>query len=231
MLRDLAREEVNIVTLEDPVEYYIPGVSQCQINEKGPVRLRRRPARHSAPGPRHHLRRRDPRRRDREHRHARGHHRPSGALDPAHQRRPLRGRPSARHRRGAVADLRQAARRDIAAACAPHLPALQKEPIIPRATSWPCWGWTTRRTLCSTRARAARTAITPYTGRRAVFEILMIDAPAPPHHRRRERGTSLPTRPAGMASPPCARPPRPGAADGETTAEEAARTISSTIES
>ena len=34
MLHDLAREEVNIVTLEDPVEYYIPGVSQCQINEK-----------------------------------------------------------------------------------------------------------------------------------------------------------------------------------------------------
>ena len=34
MLRDLAREEVNIVTLEDPVEYYIPGASQCQINEK-----------------------------------------------------------------------------------------------------------------------------------------------------------------------------------------------------
>ena len=34
MLRDLAREEVNIVTLEDPVEYHIPGVSQCQINEK-----------------------------------------------------------------------------------------------------------------------------------------------------------------------------------------------------
>ena len=34
MIRDLAREEVNIVTLEDPVEYYIPGVSQCQINEK-----------------------------------------------------------------------------------------------------------------------------------------------------------------------------------------------------
>ena len=34
MLRDLAREEVNIVTLEDPVEYHIPGISQCQINEK-----------------------------------------------------------------------------------------------------------------------------------------------------------------------------------------------------
>ena len=34
MIRDLARDEVNIVTLEDPVEYHIPGVSQCQINEK-----------------------------------------------------------------------------------------------------------------------------------------------------------------------------------------------------
>ena len=34
MLQDLDREEVNIVTLEDPVEYHIPGVSQCQINEK-----------------------------------------------------------------------------------------------------------------------------------------------------------------------------------------------------
>ena len=34
MLRDLSREEINIVTLEDPVEYHIPGVSQCQINDK-----------------------------------------------------------------------------------------------------------------------------------------------------------------------------------------------------
>ena len=34
MLQDLDREAVNIVTLEDPVEYYIRGVNQCQINEK-----------------------------------------------------------------------------------------------------------------------------------------------------------------------------------------------------
>lgn len=34
MIHDLAREEINIVTLEDPVEYHIPGVNQCQINEK-----------------------------------------------------------------------------------------------------------------------------------------------------------------------------------------------------
>lgn len=40
MIRDLARDEVNIVTLEDPVEYHIPGVSQCQINEKTGIAMR-----------------------------------------------------------------------------------------------------------------------------------------------------------------------------------------------
>ena len=34
MMTDLAKEEVNIATLEDPVEYVIEGVNQCQINEK-----------------------------------------------------------------------------------------------------------------------------------------------------------------------------------------------------
>lgn len=34
MLTELAKDEVNIVTLEDPVEYDIDGVNQCQINEK-----------------------------------------------------------------------------------------------------------------------------------------------------------------------------------------------------
>ena len=34
MLSELAGEEVNVVTLEDPVEYDITGVNQCQINEK-----------------------------------------------------------------------------------------------------------------------------------------------------------------------------------------------------
>ena len=34
MLQQLSSEETNIMTLEDPVEYDIPGVSQCQINEK-----------------------------------------------------------------------------------------------------------------------------------------------------------------------------------------------------
>ena len=34
MLQQLSNEAPNIMTLEDPVEYDIPGVSQCQINEK-----------------------------------------------------------------------------------------------------------------------------------------------------------------------------------------------------
>lgn len=34
MVRELNTEQVNLVTLEDPVEYNIDGVNQCQINEK-----------------------------------------------------------------------------------------------------------------------------------------------------------------------------------------------------
>ena len=34
MLKELSSEQTNIMTLEDPVEYDIPGVNQCQINEK-----------------------------------------------------------------------------------------------------------------------------------------------------------------------------------------------------
>lgn len=34
MVQVLANEETNLMTLEDPVEYNIPGVNQCQINEK-----------------------------------------------------------------------------------------------------------------------------------------------------------------------------------------------------
>ena len=34
MVKDLNREEVNMVTLEDPVEYNIDGVNQVQINDK-----------------------------------------------------------------------------------------------------------------------------------------------------------------------------------------------------
>lgn len=34
MIQELCNEQTNIMTLEDPVEYNIPGANQCQINEK-----------------------------------------------------------------------------------------------------------------------------------------------------------------------------------------------------
>ena len=34
MIQELCNEETNVMTLEDPVEYNIPGANQCQINEK-----------------------------------------------------------------------------------------------------------------------------------------------------------------------------------------------------
>ncbi|MDD6289158.1 MAG: GspE/PulE family protein, partial [Eggerthellales bacterium] len=34
MIRQLNNDSVNVITLEDPVEYHIDGVNQCQINEK-----------------------------------------------------------------------------------------------------------------------------------------------------------------------------------------------------
>ena len=34
MLRELNTEEVNLVTLEDPVEYHVEGINQVQINDK-----------------------------------------------------------------------------------------------------------------------------------------------------------------------------------------------------
>ena len=84
MLQELCSEETNIMTLEDPVEYDIPGVSQCQINEKTGMTF--------AAGLRAILRQ-DPisslwvrsATRDRFYRHPLRHHRTSGAVHAAHQ--------------------------------------------------------------------------------------------------------------------------------------------------
>ena len=59
-----------------------------QRQPQGGARLRHRPALDPARRPRHHHGRRDPRRRDGADRDRVGAHRPHGALDPAHQRRP-----------------------------------------------------------------------------------------------------------------------------------------------
>ena len=37
MLNELSRPEINIITVEDPVEYRLPGVNQVQVNARGGV--------------------------------------------------------------------------------------------------------------------------------------------------------------------------------------------------
>ncbi len=128
MIRQLNTDSVNLVTLEDPVEYNIDGVNQVQINEKTGMTfasglraiLRWAPA--SGCG-------RDSRRRDGRDRHARRHHRPPGAVHRAHLRRGVHHRPSHRHRRGAVPHRQRRARRHLAA------PRAQGVPPLPRGVS------------------------------------------------------------------------------------------------
>ncbi len=88
-------------------------------------RFRERRADAAAPGPRHHHGRRNPRSRHRRHGGAGGADRPSGALDPAHQRRADGDHAPARPRRAAVPDQLDGAGRDGAAPGAHAVPALQ----------------------------------------------------------------------------------------------------------
>ena len=82
--------EKNIITIEDPVEYQVPGITQVQVNPQGRPDLRQGPALHDARGPRHHHGRRDPRRGDGADRRRGGAHGPPRALDAPHERRAQR---------------------------------------------------------------------------------------------------------------------------------------------
>ena len=53
-LSRLNTQERKIITVEDPVEYQLPGINQIQVKPTDRPDLRRRPARHRAPGPGHH---------------------------------------------------------------------------------------------------------------------------------------------------------------------------------
>ena len=60
-LSELNKIASNISTAEDPVEYNLVGINQVQINEDIGLTFASGAARLSAPGPRHHHGRRDPR--------------------------------------------------------------------------------------------------------------------------------------------------------------------------
>ena len=70
-LSEINSPDVNILTVEDPVEYQLEGISQIQVNPKIDLTFASRAALVPAPRPRRHHGRRDPRpgdRRDRDHR-------------------------------------------------------------------------------------------------------------------------------------------------------------------
>ena len=79
--------EKNIVTIEDPVEYQLEGITQVQVNPRAGLTLRHRPALDDARRPRHHHGRRDPRPRDGADRRRGRADRPPRPLDAAHERR------------------------------------------------------------------------------------------------------------------------------------------------
>ena len=44
----VARPEINVITVEDPVEYRMPGINQVQVNPKAGPHVRERAALHPA---------------------------------------------------------------------------------------------------------------------------------------------------------------------------------------
>ena len=64
-LKQLATPEVNVCTIEDPIEMVEPSFNQMQVHAGDRPGLRRGRARADAPGPGHHHGRRDPRPGDR----------------------------------------------------------------------------------------------------------------------------------------------------------------------
>lgn len=192
MLRDLAREEVNIVTLEDPVEYYIPGVSQCQINEKTGMTFAGGLHTNDAPSAVDRLR--------------------DIGVEPWLISGALRGVVSQR----------------LVRRICPHC----KRAYHPASDELALLGLDDAPDLVFYKGEGCPDCHhTGYTGRRAVFEILMIDAPL----RRLITAGASADELADEARRHGFTTMRERCRDlvlhGETTAEEAARTISSTIES
>ncbi len=85
-LTQLNTPDRKILTVEDPVEYQLAGINQIQVKPQIGLTFASAAALVPAPGSRRHHGRRDPRPGNRADRGAGGADRPSGALDPAHQR-------------------------------------------------------------------------------------------------------------------------------------------------
>ncbi len=125
ILNHINSESINIMTLEDPVEYPMNMVRQTSVNEAAKTRFRHRYPLSHAPGSGCDTGGRDSRHRYRRDGVSRRHDRASGLLDPAHQFRHRRHPAPARHRHPARRDGRQHRGRCRATPGATPVPALQ----------------------------------------------------------------------------------------------------------
>ena len=125
-LAQIKRDEINIITVEDPVEYRLGEINQVQINHARRPHVRERAAVDPAFRPRRRDGRRDPRRRDGAHLDRGGADRPLRALDAAHERRAVGDHASERDGRRAVHHRRRRLGRARPAARPPALPALRR---------------------------------------------------------------------------------------------------------
>jgi general secretion pathway protein E len=98
----LATDEVNVCTIEDPIEMIQPAFNQTQVQPLIDLNFAEGPALADAPGPGHHHGRRDPRPADRRHGDPGLAHRPPRLLDAAHQRLGVGDHAPQRPRRRAV---------------------------------------------------------------------------------------------------------------------------------
>ena len=114
----------SIATIEDPVEYQLPGVMQTEVHARIGLTFERGSAHDPARRPRRDPRRRDPRRRDGEDRDPGGDDGPSRADDTAHERCGRRDRAPARARGRSRPPLRLDQLHRLAAPRPAHLPAL-----------------------------------------------------------------------------------------------------------
>ena len=101
-LNDVNKPDRKIITVEEPIEYQMTGINQVQVNSEIGMTFPAASALNSAPGSEHHHDWRDSRPGNRQYRHQRVTHRPSGFQHPAHERRAVRGRPFDRYRRPAI---------------------------------------------------------------------------------------------------------------------------------
>jgi type II secretory ATPase GspE/PulE/Tfp pilus assembly ATPase PilB-like protein len=100
-LNEIKSDEDKIITIEDPVEYQIRGITQIPVNEKKGPDLRPRPALDPAPRPGQDPGRRNPRPGDGADRHQLGAHRSPGVHHRPRQQRGRRARALSEHgRRG-----------------------------------------------------------------------------------------------------------------------------------